>query len=201
MGLIDTGARLVVRALAVALAASWPWTAAAQRPQSGNQLGSIVEKLVISEGAAVCEVAVFPLGPNMPDTIIASLDYSGRHFCNVVVRVEPGPPAVVLQRFETWWLGDLPSVIADLDRDGKNELVIPRAISPYEGARMCIAMIPIVYTCSARTCAAASSRFPAFISSEIQRRKRDLAKADEQERCLKIEIARMQQILEGSRHR
>jgi hypothetical protein len=61
-------------------------------------------------------------------------------------------------------------VLVDLDQDAVPELVLPTAISGYEGGAEPIAVVPVVYRCSAGTCAVATKEFPEFLTQERNRR-------------------------------
>src|SRR5215216_1307670 len=95
---------------------------------------AMVEQALLGEGAVVCEVAVLPKSSTAPETLLASVDYSGRHFCNEVVRIRIGSTPIVLQRIETLSVDRLQDGIRGVDQDGNIEFVIPRSFSLYEGA-------------------------------------------------------------------
>lgn len=121
---------------------------------------------VIADEAHVCDVVTFTVEPTQTPSILASLDFSGRHFCNTVVRVADGKPPRVLQKIHAWGADDLSNVAKDVDQDGNLELVIPREFSSYEGAA-CLAVTPIVYTCSESSCVDSSSRYPEFYRQQL----------------------------------
>lgn len=135
----------------------------------------------------VCDVLQVTLGPTTPPTIVASLDANGRNFCNRVILVQRDPTRIV-QSIDSWLLDDVSSVVRDVDRDGRLELVIPRAFSTPEGAG-CVAQTPLVFTCGNPRCVESSRQFPAFYSEELDRVERAIAevapdKAEEGMPCL-----------------
>ena len=119
-----------------------------------DELRAVVESVLIA--GSVCDVGLLPASPNRPDTIVAVVDFSGRLFCNTIVRVSRTDPPSILQDISGWWVASLDSggleIIQDVDRDGEAELVVPTAMSDYEGDRVCVATLPYVYRCDADEC-------------------------------------------------
>ena len=142
--------------------------APAQQPPLTNAeydaLSAVVGGLTVA--GLVCDVGLLPSSPNRPETIVAVVDFSGRLFCNTVVRVSRTAPPVLLQEISGWWVASLSpgalEVIQDIDGDGEVELVVPTAISDYEETRACIATLPLVYRCDATRCVDISSDVPEF---------------------------------------
>ena len=120
-------------------------------------------------GATVCDVGLLPASPRRPATIVAVVDYSGRLFCNYVVRVAASDPPLLLQEITGWWVAGLDSahgpVVRDVNGDGEADLVVPVAFSDYESDRQCVATVPIVYRCGAERCADASAAAPGFYAA------------------------------------
>ena len=117
-------------------------------------------------GASVCDVGLLPAGADRPATIVAVVDYSGRLFCNYVVRVSDSRPPLLLQELSGWWVASLDNpdgpVVRDVNGDGEVDLVVPGAVSDYENDRQCVATVPFVYRCGAEQCVDASGAAPAF---------------------------------------
>ena len=124
-------------------------------------------------GASVCDVGLLPASARRPATIVAVVDYSGRLFCNSVVRVADTDPPLLLQELPGWWVAYLDTadgpVVQDVNGDGEADLVVPAAVSDYEGDRTCVATVPFVYRCGAEQCVDASAAAPAFYRA-LQRR-------------------------------
>lgn len=124
-------------------------------------------------GASVCDVGLLPASPRRPATIVAVVDYSGRLFCNYVVRVADSDPPLLLQELTGWWVASLDSpdgpVVRDVNGDGEADLVVPGAVSDYESDRQCVATVPFVYRCGAERCVDASAAAPAFYAAFRQR--------------------------------
>ena len=140
----------------------------AQQPPLTNAEYDALSAVVggVTVAGSVCDVGLLPSSPNRPETIVAVVDFSGRLFCNTVVRVSRTAPPVLLQEIPGWWVASLSpgalKVIQDVDGDGEVELVVPTAISDYEGARACIATLPLIYRCDATRCVDISSDVPEF---------------------------------------
>jgi hypothetical protein len=122
---------------------------------------------VVREGQ-VCDAAL--LSANGPDRlIVASVDYSGRRFCNTVIIVKrERDRSTLLQTISVWGMEDVDSSLVDLDLDGTVELVTRSDISMYEGAK-CVATVPVVYQCSAGMCVDSTAKFDDFLSKELDR--------------------------------
>lgn len=124
-------------------------------------------------GASVCDVGLLPASARRPATIVAVIDYSGRLFCNYVVRVSDTDPPLLLQELSGWWVASLDSVdgpvVRDVNGDGEADLVVPAAVSDYESDRLCVATVPLVYRCGAERCVDASGAAPAFYAAFRER--------------------------------
>lgn len=66
--------------------------------------------------------------------MIATIDYSGRGFFNNVVIIRKADDQFVYQLLKGFEV-DLDDVVVNLDNDGKKELLIPRLLSLYRGAK------------------------------------------------------------------
>ena len=129
-----------------------------------DEIHSLVDQVVI--GGSVCDVGLLPASKRRKETIVAVIDFSGRLFCNTLVRVSWVQPPLLLQEISGWWIGSLTpaavQIIQDIDGDNEPDLVVPTAISYYEGTRACTATLPFVYSCSAERCIDVSDQSPEF---------------------------------------
>ena len=129
-----------------------------------DEIHSLVDQVVI--GGSVCDVGLLPASKRRKETIVAVIDFSGRLFCNTLVRVSWVQPPLLLQEISGWWIGSLTpaavQIIQDIDGDNEPDLVVPTAISYYEGTRACTATLPFVYSCSAERCSDVSDQSPEF---------------------------------------
>jgi hypothetical protein len=160
-------------------------------------LRTTVERILAGDGS-ICDAVSIALSPEQPETIWASIDYSGRHFCNTLLRISLN--GVQLQRFGTWQLDALAPAFGDLDRDGNVELILAEAFSEYESGPECVATTPVVYSCSTATCVDRSNDFAGFYLQELDRIDREWAQLENagSERELRAVPCR---IMEGDRIR
>ena len=133
-----------------------------------RRIAVVTAEQVLDGDGAVCDATLVPGLRGQLPTVIASVDYSGRRFCNTIVRVLAGTPPSVLQRLPAFNVEDVSSIVRDIDGDTYPELVIPHAWSDYEGANSCQAAMLVVYECSDDTCTDASTRFGSFYSDRLQ---------------------------------
>ena len=163
----------------------------------------------VVSGASVCDVGLLPASARRPATIVAVVDYSGRLFCNYVVRVADSDPPLLLQELTGWWVASLDSpdgpVVRDVNGDGEADLVVPAAVSDYESDRQCVATVPFVYRCGAERCVDASGAAPAFYAAFRQRlaaRTRELeaasAGAGDELACLAVAAAKAERLQGGN---
>jgi hypothetical protein len=105
--------------------------------------------------------------PLNSEAFIASVDYTGRGFCNAVLWIALGSPARVLRTFRAWAVVDLSDVVQDLDHDGVPEIVVPVSWSAYAGA-YCTAIKFVIYHCVGEECSDVSKQFPSFYQNQRQ---------------------------------
>ena len=151
-------------------AALWPAVQGVQATLPDAK--SIATEAIAGTDTTVCDAVIVPADRSSEKHVLASVDGSGRRFCNGLLRITVTGRPTVLQTIDTWQVERVADVVSDLDQDGTNELVIPTAISDYEGAN-CIAVVPMVYTCASGKCAVAPTRFRDFYvrkASEAARR-------------------------------
>lgn len=155
---------------------------------------------LLTEGE-VCDAALVAGQIDQSPTIVASIDYSGRLFCNTVLLVRGGPSPAILQRIVVWNTPDLADALFDVDNDGRDELVVLDDISDYAGTR-CIASVPVVYTCSARSCVNTGTKHAAFFQQKLADVESELASAPpleqddtEEASCLTMERDKLRRLL------
>jgi hypothetical protein len=129
---------------------------------------AIAERLA-DIGESVCDAILLPEKAGHPPTVVASFDNSGRGFCNTVRRIRADPIPRDIQSFQVWMVPHVGTVVTDLNGDGVWELVLPRAISSYEGAQACVAAVPVVYTCRLDTCEEEVAPYHAFYAETLAR--------------------------------
>jgi hypothetical protein len=158
---------------------------------------------VIDQDAQVCDVARLH-SVQTPALMIATIDMSGRRFCNqlaVIVLGNPASPspASLVQYIDVSIMGKAASALRDLDGDGNDEIVVPRAISSYEGVRACVAVVPAVFSCSPKGCTEVGQNFPGFYRDELRWRRDQISAKDgvaEIDRpCRLMEAAKLERAL------
>jgi hypothetical protein len=133
-------------------------------------------------------------------TILATVDFSGRRFCNMTLRIRRGPPPVVIQELPMGTPDRVNDLLEDLNGDGYPEILGATYLTPYRGGR-CAAVVRSVYTCSAQTCVKSTSHFPRFLRRELQRTEADLAQAiseqasAEDQACLEMSRDKLKRML------
>jgi hypothetical protein len=150
-------------------------------------------------GVTVCSAAEAELdGDGRPD-LIASVDYSGRGFCNTLAVVEKGSPQSVPQVTDAWGLDDVRNAIKP-NTDGSLMLAVPTAFTDYEGAE-CIAVWPRLFELQHGALVDVSTSYPDF----YQARKRDvdatIANLDQEQAdmsCALIESDKLDRFLGAS---
>jgi hypothetical protein len=142
---------------------------------SPSEMREVAQRIIGSD-AVVCDVATLPIKGSQSANLLASIDMSGRHFCNSIVRITLGKTPSAVQEIDAWMVETPSSMLRDLDRDGFPELLVPRSFSPYEGAQACVAVYPVVFACSGTTCAEASVRFRTFYERAARDQERALLK-------------------------
>lgn len=113
----------------------------------------------------VCDVALLS-GSETDGLFLASMDYSGRHFCNTLLLVRAGTSPRLIQRLSVWNLEDVSRALVDLDFDGRRELVISDILTEYGGGK-CMAEVPIVYECSATGCVDTKTKYSDYLADRL----------------------------------
>jgi len=96
-----------------------------------------------ADDATVCDYAFADIAGDGFYRLLASVDYSGRHWCNrLFVISNDGRPA---QEIQVWNVEHIPDIL--VKSTGHDTLRVPQAITDYEGAG-CIAVVPMFYSFS-----------------------------------------------------
>jgi hypothetical protein len=147
-----------------------------------------------------------PASKRRKETVVAIIDFSGRLFCNTLVRVSLVQPPLLLQEISGWWIGSLTpttvQIIQDINGDNEPDLVVPTAISDYEGTRACTATLPFVYSCGAERCIDVSDQSPEFyrawqdsLISELLKLEASSRGAQRDKPCLMMAIGKSQRLV------
>lgn len=157
---------------------------------------------VIGKDASVCAVSLVQ-SRTVRGLFVASVDTSGRKFCNELLVYQAGVTPRGIDSIEGWRLMALTDVVRDLDGDGNDELLVPQPLSDYEGAAACVATAPAVFRCGAESCQDVSNEHTAFYLRELDRARRRLGDLEQGRGphdltsvpCLEMTIARIEQLV------
>ena len=149
-------------------------------------------------GVTVCSTAEVDLDGDGRLDLIASVDYSGRRFCNTLAVVEKGSSPVP-QVTDTWGMDDVRDSIKR-NADGSLMLVVPTAFTDYEGAQ-CMAVWQRLFRLQHGALVDVSTSYPDFYKARKQNvdatiAKMNRAKADTS--CALIESDKLDRFLGAS---
>lgn len=196
----------MVARVVFAVALGLPGQSHAQAPAETPNLDQFREEAqqLVGKDVAVCNVATVR-SRAIPGLFVASLDMSGRRFCNEVAVIRPGPPPTVIASIGAWELDLVGEAVRDLDGDGDDELVVADSMSSYQGAMACVATFPRVHRCTSHGCSDVSRRFASFYEQQrtrlndalaADRRKAGRPEYDPRRRpCLEMEIEKIGRFL------
>ena len=150
-------------------------------------------------GVTVCSAAEADLdGDGRPD-LIASVDYSGRGFCNTLAVVEKGSSQSVPQVTDTWGMDDVRDAIRR-NEDGSLMLVVPTAFTDYEGAE-CMAVWQRLFRLQHGALVDVSTSHPDFYKARKREVDATIAKMDQEKAdtsCALIESDKLDRFLGAS---
>jgi len=118
-------------------------------------------------GTSVCSAGFFKISGSDSESLIASIDVNGRHFCNDTIVIHHDSDKVTIQDIFAWYVDEVKDIVHDIDKNGKNELVIPSSLSGYEGAGSCMASWSQIYVMQAGTLVDKSSEFKSFYRDRL----------------------------------
>jgi hypothetical protein len=149
------------------------------KPPSDTQINSFVMAMIGFEpgeetfGVSVCSAGFFKIAGSESESLVASVDFNGRHFCNDVYVIHRGANGLVLQDAQnlgkgihSYQVDDVNDIVRDLGKDGTNELVIPTEYSDYEGYK-CLANWSRVYIMQSDTLVDRSASFKDFYKERL----------------------------------
>jgi hypothetical protein len=117
---------------------------------------------------AVCSFRFANLLAGEKLQLLASLDYSGRTFCNTVIVVRKGESEFPVSRLPAWEVNDVSQVITDLSYKESKVLAIPSAFSDYNGSE-CVAEWTRLYAWNGERLADVSREYPSFYKEQFER--------------------------------
>jgi hypothetical protein len=167
------------------------------KPASFAQIQSFVMSQldVKPPDASVCSAGFFQLSGSTSYSLIASMDYSGRHFCNEVVVINRRADSFPIQRLSAWEIDDVNDIVRDLGKNGESELVVPTSYSGYTGAE-CISTWSMVYTLQGDALVDQSASFPDFYRARLDVLNAKIQEADDADTtCIQMEADKIARFL------
>ena len=182
----------------IAAVADWrPSTASVSSPVvSRTEMEEFVMKytgLTQDEGS-VCSFAFADLAGDGNYQMIVSIDRSGRRFCNTVVVIRKMPGGFQSATLSAWWMNELSESIKDLEGDGRTELLVPEALTPYEGVK-CIAAWTRVFRISDGALVDVSSEFPKFYTDRLNVLRHEVSASGPDSVCKQVELDKIERVL------
>jgi hypothetical protein len=143
-------------------------------------------------GGKICSVAQVDLPDERNHTVLASIDWSGRGFCNDVWLLDPNSAGD--QHFDAWNAEDVSKLIVSLGAPGEKQLAVPRAWSQYNGAQ-CVAKWTAIYSQRGGKMVDDSASFPAFYQNRLKALEARLEHGDAEPECTQMEADRVSRFL------
>jgi len=160
------------------------------------QLRSLVEnRLRVAEGGGkICSVAQVDLSGVGNQRVLASIDWSGRSFCNDVWLLNADSESAGDQHLEAWNAEDVSKLIVDLGVPGERQLAVPSGYSQFNGAR-CVATWTVVYRERDGKIVDDSSNFPAFYQDRLRALQDRLNSGGAEPECAQMEADKIERFL------
>ncbi|MFO1242916.1 MAG: hypothetical protein U1E36_06920 [Rickettsiales bacterium] len=143
----------------------------------------------------VCSAALVDVAKDGYYRLVASVDPSGRDFCNEVIVMRRPDRDLHTQTFSVWQVEDIAEALVDLDHDGIPELLLPQSLSAYQGAETCGTWTRI-YRWKDDNYVNASDAFPDFYEARYHLLKSTLENAEHPE-CLTKEMDKIEEFLKA----
>jgi hypothetical protein len=143
----------------------------------------------------VCSASFFKLSESDRESLVASIDVNGRHFCNLVVVIYRTPYGLRVGMIDVVSVDDVSVAVRGLGKGGKNVLVVPTPYSAYEGVK-CMATWSRIYRLHAGTLVDKSSEFTSFYKERLRADEVALQCAEERNKpCIQMESDKIVQFL------
>jgi hypothetical protein len=147
------------------------------------------------ESAGVCSYAFADLDGGGFYHLVASVDRSGRDFCNLVVVLARTPKGINAQTIETWRADEVADVIVSLDKRAGHQLAVPAALSNYESGPDCVASWPVVYALRGGELVDASRNYLDFYRRQLAEKTQALGTAGVDYPCRLMEVDKLKRFL------
>jgi hypothetical protein len=99
------------------------------------------------ENIHLCDFRIADLDMDGRYELVASIDYSGRQFCNTVLVVGPGTAKAAnffVRTVQAWNVSNVGSMYTPDGPGGRITLAVPQPLTDYDGAE-CVATWPVLY--------------------------------------------------------
>lgn len=133
-----------------------------------------------SSGLSVCSAGFFQLSGSKSYSLVASIDINGRKFCNFVYVIHRRASDLNIQEIRGFGVDDVNTIVRDLDKNGKSELIITSELSPYAGAR-CVGGWSRVFNMESGILVDRSAEFKGFYNETLAELDADIQKAKKHE--------------------
>ena len=124
---------LLALTLAAPLFAKEPFAALAGKGDVARLLAEVSDNTDVS--MIVGDFKVVDLNSDGRPELVATVDYTGRNYFNTIAIVWQTRSGLRMRTIETWNVETLEGALRDLDGDGKLEILVPKLLTPYLGAR------------------------------------------------------------------
>jgi hypothetical protein len=111
--------------------------------------------------------------PGSPRTALVSVDYSGRHFCNQVMRIRLARRPSILDTFDAYAVGKVSAIVRSASPDGRMEIALPREFSDAGDRSQCRAVVSSLLRCDRSRCVETRPR--RFLTEQLAQREQALA--------------------------
>lgn len=135
---------------------------------SANQISDFIHTITASDvQIRVGDFRFIDLLGNGSLELVANADISGRAFFNTVVIVRQKGSAFSFQKLHAINVESLSDVIADINNDGRQEMLVPTPLTPYLGGPFPQAKWTAIYSWSGSVYLEDSSSFASYYASNI----------------------------------
>ena len=165
------GWREISVALLIGLVLTSPAGAQAA-PLSDDDRARVNAVLAADDGfGKLCDGVVLP---GSPRTAVVSVDYSGRHFCNQVMRIRLSGRPTIVDAFDSYAVDEVAAIVRSASPNGRVDIALPREFTDAGDRSQCRAVVSVLLRCDRSRCAETSPR--RFLTEQIAQRERALAR-------------------------
>jgi len=141
-------------------------------PLSDVDRATVVALLSKDDGfGKLCDGVILP---GSPRTALVSVDYSGRHFCNQVMRIRLARRPSILDTFESYAVDEVAAIVRSASPDGRVDIALPQAFTDAGDRSQCRAVVSSLLGCDRSRCVETSRR-SRFLNEQLAQREQALA--------------------------